>query len=412
MAGQALEGIRVLDLTQIMAGPFSTLLLADLGAEVIKIERPQGGDDARHQGFRVGDDDSLSFIAMNRNKLGLAVDIRRPEGQAIMRRLIATADVLVENFRPGTLDRLGLGYEDARRIRPDIIYCSVSGFGQTGPWKDRGGFDLVAQAMGGIISVTGTPQHPAKSGVPLSDLNAGLFASHAILAALFHRARTGEGQRLDTSLLEGAIAYTFWESNEYWATGKPPQGLGTAHRNSAPYQTFPTQDGSIAIGAANQRNWERLAEAIGRPELLEDPRFVTNAGRLQHRAELAETLTETFRRRTTAEWMKVLEEAGVPAGPVLDIGQMYAHPQVRARQMEYLVEHPTAGTVHQIGPAVKYSRTPARIRRPAPLLGQHTFAILKELGYSDEECAALEAAGVVRDAHYEGPPPTEGRPVV
>lgn len=398
----ALSGIRVLDLTQIMAGPFSTMLLADLGAEVIKVERPFGGDDSRRMGVVLDDvrHESLPFIAMNRNKLGLAVDIRVDEGKQVMIRLVESADVLVENFRPGTMDRLGLGYEEVRRINPSLIYCSISAYGQTGPLAQQRGFDLVAQAMSGIISITGTPEHPAKSGVPISDLNAGLFASHAILAALFHRSRTGEGQHIDTSLLEGAIAYTVWESTEYWATGKPPSGMGTAHRNSAPYQTFPTRNGSIAIGAANQRNWERLMHAMGTEFLLEDPRFKTNNDRLMNRVELEQALAPHFRQRSTDDWSKIFDEAGIPAGPVLNMEQVYQHPQVRARQMDEPYTHPVAGSVHAIGMPVKYSETPAKLVRPSPLLGQHTFEILQALGYSQEDCILLEQNGVVRDAHW------------
>lgn len=400
---RALSGIRVLDLTQIMAGPFSTMLLADLGAMVIKIERPDGGDDARRMGFEVDREhhESLSFIAMNRNKYGVAVDIRTAEGQEILRKLVQTADVLVENFRPGTMARLGFSYQDLQTLKPDLIYCSISAYGQTGPMAQRGGFDLVAQAMSGVISVTGTPEHPAKSGVPVSDLNAGLYASHAILAALFHRERTGEGQHIDTSLLEGAMAYTIWESNEYWATGEPPSGLGTAHRNSAPYQTFPTKDGAIAIGAANQRNWERLAHALGTTHLLEDKRFLSNKDRLSHRAELEAELTPVFRLRNTDAWLEVLDAAEVPAGPVMNMAQVYQHPQVQARQMEVTHQHPIAGTVHAIGMPVKMSRTPAEITRTSPLLGQDTFTFLREIGYSPEECLSLEEKNIVRDAHQE-----------
>ncbi|MDA8192706.1 MAG: CoA transferase [Thermaerobacter sp.] len=402
---QALNGIRVLDLTQIMAGPYCTMLLADLGATVIKIERPEGGDDARRMGFRVSAErqESLSYLAMNRNKYGMAVDIRRAPGREILIRLIRSADVLVENFRPGTMGRLGLAYEDVREINPRMIYCSISAYGQTGPMAGQGGFDLVAQAMSGVISVTGTPDHPAKSGVPLSDLNAGLFASHAILAALLYRTQSGEGQYIDTSLLEGALAYTIWESTEYWATNIAPSGLGTAHRNSAPYQTFATQDGSIAIGAANQRNWERLAHALQAEYLLDDARFATNSERLANRGVLADILTTLFKRRSTQDWLAILKAAEVPAGPVLNMAQVYQHPQVKARQMELSYQHPVAGLVHGIGMPVKMSKTPAALLRPAPLLGQHTFHYLLQAGYSYAECLSMERAGIVRDAHWEEP---------
>jgi len=396
----ALEGLRVLDLTQIMAGPFCAMLLADLGAEVIKIEKPQGGDDSRRMGPPFLHGESAAFMAVNRNKLGLTLDIKTPAGADILWKLIESADVLIENFRPGTLARLEFGYEQVHARQPRLVYCSISGYGQTGPYSQRGGFDLVAQAMSGVLSVTGTPDQPVKVGVPISDLNAGLFASHAILAALLARSRTGEGQHVETSLLEAALAYTIWESNEYWASGEPPRRLGTAHRLMAPYQVFETADGWIAVGAANQRNWERLAQAMDRPDLLEDARFNSNAERMAHLAALVETLTQTFRTATTDAWGRRLEAAGVPAEPVLTLDQVYAHPHVQARGMDVVVEHPVAGGIHAIGNPVKYSATPAAITRPAPLLGQHTFTVLRSLGYTAEDCERLEAAGVVTDAHW------------
>lgn len=399
---KALEGFRVLDLTQIMSGPFCAMLLADLGAEVIKVEKPRGGDDTRSMGPPFLHGESAAFLAVNRNKLGLALDITTPDGAAILWRLIETADVLIENFRPGTLARRGFGYEQVHARQPRLVYCSISGYGQTGPYSQRGGFDLVAQAMSGVLSVTGTPDEPAKVGVPISDLNAGLFASHAILAALLARSRTGEGQYVETSLVEAALAYTIWESNEYWATREPPRRLGTAHRLMAPYQVFATADGWIAIGAANQRTWERLAAAMDRGELLNDARFTTSAGRMANLPALVETLTETFRTATTAEWGQRLEAAGVPAEPVLTLDQVYTHPQIQARAMDVEIAHPIAGMVHAIGHPVKYSATPPEVSHPAPLLGQHTFALLRSLGYSDEECRRLEAEGVVADAHWDG----------
>jgi crotonobetainyl-CoA:carnitine CoA-transferase CaiB-like acyl-CoA transferase len=400
MSSAALEGVRILDLSQIMAGPFCAMLLADLGAEVIKIEKPQGGDDSRRMGPPYYNGESAAYMAVNRNKYGLAVDIRTPPGKQVLWRLIETTDVLIENFRPGTLERLGFGYEAVHAKHPSLIYCSISGFGHTGPYRERGGFDLVAQAMSGIMSVTGSPDEVAKVGVPISDLNAGLFASHAILAALFYRSRTGEGQRVDTSLFEAALAYTIWESNEYWATGTPPQRLGTAHRLSAPYQVFQTADSWIAIGASNQRNWERLVQALERPDLLQTPLFATNSDRMANLSHLVETLTETFRTRTTEEWQQRLDEAGVPAGPVLTLDQVYEHPQVRAREMDIEIDHPLAGREHALGFPVKYSSTPGRIVRPAPVLGQHSFKILKDLGFTPEDCSKLAAEGIVHDAHF------------
>ncbi len=403
----ALAGIRVLDLTQIMAGPFCAMLLADLGAEVIKIENPRGGDDSRRMAPPYYNGESAAFIAMNRNKYGIAIDIRTPPGKEMLWRLIATADVLVENFRPGTMDRLGFGFEAVHARHPALVYCSISGFGHTGPYSERGGFDLVAQAMSGVLSVTGSPEAPAKVGVPMSDLNAGLYTSHAILAALLSRTRTGEGQYIDTSLFEAALAYTIWESNEYWATGTAPQRLGTAHRLSAPYQVFATSDGWIAIGAANQRNWELLVRALDRADLLQHPHFATNADRMANLAELVETLTATLKTSTTSEWLRILEETGVPCGPVLTLDQVYQHPQVQARAMDMEVEHPVAGRIHAIGFPVKYSSTPPQLYRPAPVLGQHTITILESLGYTAEQCRQFEADGIIRDPHMEPPIPQE-----
>jgi crotonobetainyl-CoA:carnitine CoA-transferase CaiB-like acyl-CoA transferase len=398
---KALEGIRVLDLTQIMAGPFCTMLLADLGAEVIKIENPKGGDDSRRLAPPYFNGESAAFIAVNRNKYGIALDIRTPAGKEILWRLIATSDVLVENFRPGTMERLEFGYEQVHARYPRLVYCSISGFGHTGPERERGGFDMVAQAMSGVMSVTGSPEEPAKVGVPISDLNAGLFASHALLAALFARTRSGEGQFIETSLFESALAYTIWESNEYWATGKAPKRLGTAHRIAAPYQVFPTANGWIAIGAANQRNWERLVQALERPDLLQNTLFATNSDRLANLPTLVETLTQVLKTRTTEAWLQVLEQADVASGPVLTLDQVYQHPQVQARNMDIEIEHPVAGRVHAIGFPVKYSSTPGQVYRSAPVLGQHTFQVLRSLGMSSEECHQLEGEGVISDAHLE-----------
>ncbi|HEU5393673.1 MAG TPA: CoA transferase, partial [Candidatus Methylomirabilis sp.] len=275
---QPLEGMVVLDATQIMAGPFCTLLLADMGADVIKVERPDGGDDTRRMGPPFITGESAAFLAMNRNKRSLALDLKKEEGRDLFRRLARRADVLVENFRPGTMEKLGLGYEALREIHSGIIYCSVSGFGRTGPYRLRGGFDLVAQGMSGLISCTGHPGGPpTKVGVPISDLNAGMYAAYGILCAYVHRLRTGRGQLVDTSLLEGAIAYTFWESAIFFATGENPEPMGSAHRLNAPYQVFRTKDGSLSVGAATQGTWEALCRAIGRPDLAADSRFRENA---------------------------------------------------------------------------------------------------------------------------------------
>lgn len=395
-ARMPLEGVVVLDVTQVMAGPFCTLLLADMGADVIKIEKPQGGDDSRTMGPPFIHGESAAFLAMNRNKRSVALNLKSAEGREVFRLLARRSDILVENFRPGTMERLDLHYKSIGKINPSIIYCSVSGFGQTGPYRSRGGFDLVAQGMSGLISVTGHPGAPAtKVGVPISDLNAGIYAAYGVLAAYVHRLKTGEGQNVDTSLLEGAIAYTFWESAIYFATGDIPQPLGSAHRLNAPYQVFRTKDGAISIGAANQSTWGKLCEVLGRWDLREDVRFLTNADRVRHYQALAETLHPVFLQRTTADWLSALESAGVPAGPIYNMAQVFGDPHVRDRNMVVETEHPVAGKTKNLGVPVKLSLTPGRIRHPAPLLGQHTDEVLRWLGLDPAEFARLRDLGAI-----------------
>jgi crotonobetainyl-CoA:carnitine CoA-transferase CaiB-like acyl-CoA transferase len=392
----ALDGMRVLDVSQVMAGPYCCMLLADMGADVIKIEKPEGGDDSRRMAPPFLRGESAAFLAMNRNKRSLALDLKQPAGQAIFRRLAARTDVLVENFRPGTLDALGLGYGALSADHPELIYCSISGFGQTGPYRERGGFDLVAQGMSGLMSITGHPgEPPVKVGVPITDLNAGMYAAYGVLCAYIGRLRTGRGQLVETSLLEAGIAYTVWESAIYFASGQTPTPMGSAHRLSAPYQAFRTADSYIDVGAANQTNWEKLARALERVDLLSDPRFVDNPSRTVHAVELATELEKTFLTRPSAEWLARLETAGVPAGPIYDMAQVYADPHVQARSMMVEIDHPTVGRIKNIGIPVKMSGTPGAIQRPAPTLGQHTGEILGELGLGSEEIAALRARRVV-----------------
>jgi crotonobetainyl-CoA:carnitine CoA-transferase CaiB-like acyl-CoA transferase len=385
----ALDGMRVLEITQVMSGPFCGLLLADLGADVIKVEKPDG-DDSRRMAPPTINGESAAFMTINRNKRGLGLNLKSEEGREIFKRLAARADVLIENFRPGTMAVLGLGYEDLSALNPALIYCSISGFGQTGPYSERGGFDLVAQAMSGLMSITGHPdQPPVKVGVPIADLNAGLYACYAVLAAYIHRLKTGQGQRIDTSLLEAGLAYTFWESAIFFATGENPPPMGSAHRLLAPYQALRASDGYLTVGAGNQRNWEQLCRVIGREDLSSDSRFATNGDRTRHQRELAETLEAVFATRSVAEWLAALERAGVPAGPVYNIEQVYRDPQVQAREMVVSVEHPKAGPTKNIGMPVKLSATPGQIRRPAPMLGEHTDEILRELGISHQSIQAL-----------------------
>ncbi len=392
----ALEGVKVLDLTQIMAGPYCTMMLADMGADVVKIEKPNGGDDTRRMGPPFIEGESAAFLGINRNKRSVVVDLRSDRGREIVHDMARASDILVQNFRPGSLERMGLGYEQVRELNPAIVYCTISGFGTTGPYARRGGFDLVTQGMSGLMSVTGHPESPpTKIGVPICDLNAGMFAALGILTAYINRLKTGQGQHVDTSLLESGIAYTFWESAMYFATGETPGPKGSAHRLTAPYQAFETSDGYLNVGAANQANWERLCDAIERDELVSDPRFVQPKDRMKNLEDLTATLEQTFSRQTTAHWLEALEAAGVPAGPIYNIEQVYRDPQVRAREMIVETDHPVAGRVANIGIPIKLSETPGRFRKPAPTLGQHTDEALRQLGRSDDEIAELRSQGVV-----------------
>jgi crotonobetainyl-CoA:carnitine CoA-transferase CaiB-like acyl-CoA transferase len=396
MSSFALDGVRVLDVSQVMAAPFCSLLLGDMGADVIKVEKPNGGDDSRRMAPPFINGESAAFLAMNRNKRSIVLDLKQDAGVNLFRQLAARADILIENFRPGTMESLGLSYAELSRNHPELIYCSISGFGQTGPYRERGGFDLVAQGMSGIMSVTGNPgAAPVKVGVPITDLNAGMFAAYGVLNAYIYRLRTGKGQYVDTSLLEAGIAYTVWESAIYFATGQVPLPLGSAHRLSAPYQAFRTADGYINIGAANQANWEKLCTALERRELVQDPRFRDNPSRTMRAPELAAELEETFAKRTTEVWMKLFDAAGMPAGPLYDLDAVYADPQVQARQMRIDLEHERAGRISHIGIPVKLSETPGAIRRPAPMLGQHTEEILRELNLDEAEIANLRKKSIV-----------------
>ncbi len=390
-----LDGVTVVDCSQILAGPFCTMHLADMGANVIKVEKPRGGDDTRRMGPPFLGGESAAFLQLNRNKRSIVLDLRAERGKEILKSLARKADILIENGRPGAMNRLGLGYEDVHAVNPALVYCSISGFGLTGPYSRRPGFDLIAQGMSGLMSFNGFADGPpAKIGSPVADLNAGMFALSNILAAYVHRLRTGEGQHVDVSLLESGIAYTVWESAAYFATGDVPGPLGSGHRLLAPYEAFQTADGWVNIGAANQANWERLARAIGREDLLEDERFASNATRMENLPVVREEIGKTMASRTSEEWLPVLEEAGVPAGPIFDMADVWSNEHVRAREMDVVLDHPTAGEIHNIGVPVKLSRTPGQITTAAPTLGQHTEEILAEAGCDADEIAALIADGV------------------
>jgi crotonobetainyl-CoA:carnitine CoA-transferase CaiB-like acyl-CoA transferase len=391
-----LTGLKVLDLTHVMAGPTCTLMLADMGADVIKVEKKPDGDDTRRMVPPGVGDEAASFLMMNRNKRGLALDLKTEGGIAVLRRLAIETDVLVENFGPGVLDRLGFGYEELRAGNPGLIYCSLSGFGRTGPYAHRRGFDLVAQAMSGIMSFTGEAGGPpAKCGPPLSDITAGILGAMGILAAYSHRLKTGEGQVVETSLLEAALVQTYWQSAIALATGEAPRAMGSAHPLNAPYQAFEAQDGWIVIGGANQRNWLRTLEAIGAPELAEDPRFKDNAGRMAHLKELEAEFAQRLRTKPAAYWLDLLEQKGVPSGPVYDMLHALSDPQTIAREMVVEVPHTALGSVKTIGLPVKFSGTPGKVRRGAPLYGEHTREVLREHGFTDSEIDGFVEEGAV-----------------
>jgi formyl-CoA transferase len=377
-----------------MAGPFCAMLLADMGADVIKIEAP-GGETTRAMDLEAAPGVSAPFLAVNRNKRGLVLDLKRNQGVAILKKLVATADVLVENYRPGVAKRLGVDYPTLAAINPRLIYCSISGYGQTGPYAGRGGYDLIAQGMSGIMSATGSEGGaPVKIGVPITDLGAGLFGVFGILCALRARHRTGRGQLVDTSLFEAGLALSAWEATEYWFTGQVPRGLGTAHRLNAPYQAFRASDGYFTVGAANQNLFPRFCRLLGLDHLVSDARFANVALRLQHRAELEALIEAVTVRESRAHWLARCEAAGVPAGPINSVPEALADPHVRARGMVQELAHPQAGRVPALGNPVKMSLTPPALAHAAPTLGQDTDAILRELGYDEREVAALREQGV------------------
>jgi len=394
-----LAGMRVLELAQIMAGPTCGMMLADLGADVVKLEKLPGGDDAR--GYREPRINGVSapFLIMNRNKRGVALDLKHPRGRDILLRLVETADVLTENFRRGTLEKFGLGYDVLSAKNPGLIYCAVSGYGRSGPLGDKGGFDLIAQGFAGLMSITGEPgRPPVKTGNPVADINAGILAFGGILAAYVHKLKTGRGQMVDTSLMEAALQQTYWQAAIYFATGESPGPTGSAHVLTAPYQAFRARDGWMNIGGANQANWERIAEVLGHPEWRADPRFATNSARMENLDTLSALMDTVLVTRDKAEWLAAFDAAGVPAGSVHNLGEALTHPQTLARGMVVDLVHPEAGATRALGCPLHFSATPARVDRPAPLLGEHTREVLRECGYSAAEVESFIAEGVVAAA--------------
>lgn len=394
-----LNGMRVLDLSHVMAGPVCGLMLADMGADVIKVEKIAGGDDTRRMIPPEVNGVSGSFMMMNRNKRGIAIDMKSDAGRAAFERLVAQVDALIENYRHDTMARLGIGYDRLKEINPGLIYCEISGFGRTGPFATQGGFDLVAQGMSGLMAITGEGpgRPPVKVGAPVTDITAGILGAMGVAAAYAHKLKTGEGQRVDTSLFEAGITHTYWQSAICFASGESPGPLGSAHPISAPYQAFETADGWLNLGCSNQRTWEKCLGVLGDDALASDPRFATNADRMANLPALVEALTVHIKQRTTAEWLALLEDAGVPAGPVLSIAEMQTHPQTLARDMAPTVDHPRAGPVQTIGLPVKFSETPGKVADPAPDLGEHTRDVLAEFGFAADEIEALFAAGAVAE---------------
>ena len=392
-----LAGVKVLDLTRVLAGPYCTMFLGDLGAEVVKIEQPEVGDDTRAWGPPFVGGESAYFLCINRNKKSVTLDLKSNQAVGLLRRLAEGADVLVENFRPGTMERLGLGERELRAVNPRLIYASLSGFGADGPMKDWPGYDLIIQAWGGLMSVTGMPDgEPTKVGVAIVDIVAGLMLGKAILAALFARERTGVGQKLETSLLEAEVACLINAGSNYLVGGVVPGRWGNAHPNIVPYQSFKSRDGYLVIGVASEGIWRRLCQAIGMPGLADDPRFARNPQRVEHRGELIDILTEIFLQRDTAAWVTLLIDTGVPCAPVQTIDQVFLAPQVIAREMVVQVPHPTAGTIRMAGLPVKFSGTPASIRLAPPLLGQHTAEVLRSwLRLDDSAIDDLKSKGVI-----------------
>jgi crotonobetainyl-CoA:carnitine CoA-transferase CaiB-like acyl-CoA transferase len=391
-----LEGVRVLDLTNVMAGPYCTMVLGDLGAEVIKLESLEG-DSTRNFEPKVNDE-SYCFAVLNRNKKSIAVDLKAPGGKDIVMKLAACSDIVIENFRPGVVKKLGLDYESLKKVNPSIIYASMSGFGQTGPYGRKGGFDIIAQGMSGIMMMTGEPGgRPAKVGIAMNDIACGVTTLYGILGAFIGKLRHGEGQFLETSLLEAGLAWSIWEFGAYYGWGEKPTATGTRHRRSAPYQAFRSKDGYVTVGASGEKLWRAfVTQVVQQPQWLEDPRFERNALRVQNVEALQDLVESILVTQTTAHWVEKLDAAGVPGGPVYTYDQTLADPHVQHRRMVYDIEHPKIGMMKTLGLPVKSSGDLTQIRKPAPLHGQHTTEVLRTLGYSDSQVRGLLAEGVVK----------------
>jgi formyl-CoA transferase/CoA:oxalate CoA-transferase len=391
-----LAGVTVLDLTRVLSGPYCTMVLGDLGARIVKVEQPGKGDDTRHWGPPFVGAESAYFLSINRNKESVTLDFKPAEGREILERLIAKADVLVENFRPGTLDRAGFGWEALREQFPRLVYASISGYGQTGPRRSEAGYDAVMQAEGGLMSVTGDADRPGyRLGVAITDMVSGLYCAQGITAALLARERSGHGQRVDIGMLDTTAALLTYQAANWFTTGETPKRQGNRHATIAPYETFTTKDGEIVIAVGNDEIWNRFCAAVGLPELAGDTRFTTNKDRMANYDAMRPPIDRVFRTATGAEWIERLNTAGVANGEVRDIGQMLNDPQLAARNMIETLMHPTIGATRVIGAPIKLSKDPASVRTPPPVLGQHTDAVLNEIGYDVEEIGRLRAKRVI-----------------
>jgi len=392
---RALDGVRVLDVTQFMAGPFCSTILADLGADVVKIEPPSG--DSTRQMVGASGSESPSFNAVNRGKRSVVVNLKHADGQQLFKRLAQSSDILIENYRPGVMRAFGLGYDTLAALNPRLIYASISGYGQTGPDRAKGGFDLIAQGVSGIMSVTGEPgRPPAKAGIPLTDLGAALFAVAGVLAALHHRTVTGVGQYIDTSLVEAGVALSVWEATEYFAGPGVPAPLGSAHRMNAPYQAIRCADGYVTIGANTNRLFQRLCGVLGHPEWSDAPEFVDNPSRVRNRTKLAALIEGVMSQQPCRHWLSALDAAEIPCGPINDYAHVFADPQVAARGMVLETDHPVLGRLRTLGSPIKMSATPTDASRRAPLLGEHTDEVLREIGMTADEIAAMRESGAIK----------------
>lgn len=397
MSEGALHSIRILDLSRILAGPYCTMLMGDYGAEVIKVEIPGRGDDTRHWGPPWAGGESAYYLSTNRNKYSITLNLKHPEGQKTIKDLAKISDIVVENFKIGTMKRLGLDYESLKIVNPRLIFCSISGYGQAGPDSHRPGYDFVTQAEGGIMSITGPKEGPPyKVGVAIADIVTGLFAASAILAALHHREKTGEGQYIDVALMDAQVAWLANVAQNYLVSGEMPQRYGNAHPNIVPYEVFPTEDGYVAVGIGNDAQYQRFCDVADCPELWQEPKYQTNASRVEHRDELIPQLQSVFRKQSTSWWLDLLRQEKISAGSINNIQQVLTDPQVLSRQMVQSITHPTAGEVKLLGPVAKFSHTPAKIRSHPPLLGEHTRVVLGDLlGRSPEEIQRMEQDSVI-----------------